>query len=106
MSSGRGDACPNSQAAEWYQREQGSAAALRKAPAVMDEPTHPGIKYRIVVHGEFGDLLSAAFADVAVSRRSGDTVLVAEVPDQQGLYGLIDRLRDHGVDLVTLSRTD
>jgi hypothetical protein len=72
----------------------------------MDEPTHPGIKYRIVVHGEFGDLLSAAFADVAVSRRSGDTVLEAEVPDQQGLYGLIDRLRDHGVDLVTLSRTD
>jgi len=72
----------------------------------MDEPTRPGITYRIVVHGEFGDLLSAAFADVSVSRRSGDTVLEAEVPDQQGLYGLIDRLRDHGVDLVTLSRTD
>jgi hypothetical protein len=65
-----------------------------------------GISYRIVVHGEFGELLRAAFTDVSVSSGSGNSVLVAAVRDQQELYGLLNRLCDHGVDVIQLSRVD
>jgi hypothetical protein len=61
-------------------------------------------RYRVVVHGEFGDLLSTAFDDVSVSTGEGKTVLVAAVRDSQELYGLLDRLRDHGVEIEEVSR--
>ena len=32
----------------------------------------------------------------------GNTVLVGEVHDQAHLYGLLDRLRDFGIDLVAV----
>ena len=65
-----------------------------------------GEHYRIVVTGEFGDLLSAAFDDVIVSTGGGKTVLIAPVRDSQELYGLMDRLRDHGVQLETVTQID
>jgi hypothetical protein len=62
--------------------------------------------YRIVVAGEFGDLLSAAFDDVTVTAGGGKTVLIAPVRDSQELYGLMDRLRDHGVQLERVTQID
>jgi hypothetical protein len=32
----------------------------------------------------------------------GETVLVGEIRDQADLYGLLDRLRDFGIDLVAV----
>jgi hypothetical protein len=32
----------------------------------------------------------------------GQTVLVGEIRDQAHLYGLLDRLRDFGIDLVAV----
>jgi hypothetical protein len=63
-------------------------------------------RYRIVVHGEFGGLLSAAFDDVAVTTGGGKTELMAAVTDSQELYGLLDRLRDHGVEIESVRRVD
>jgi hypothetical protein len=51
--------------------------------------------------GEFGDLLSAAF-DVTVSTGGGKTVLITPARDSPELYGLMDQLRDHGVQLETV----
>lgn len=65
-----------------------------------------GERYRIVVRGEFGELLAAAFDDVAVTTGAGKTVIVAPVQDNQELYGLMDRLRDHGVEIERVSRVD
>jgi hypothetical protein len=62
-----------------------------------------GQRYRIVVHGEFGDLLTAAFSDVSVSTGGGRTELRADVRDSQELYGLLDRLRDHGIHIEEVS---
>jgi hypothetical protein len=36
----------------------------------------------------------------------GQTVLVGEVRDQAHLYGLLDRLRDFGIDLVAVEPAD
>jgi hypothetical protein len=74
--------------------------------ASMDEPSTGREHYRIVVAGEFGDLLSAAFDDVTVSAGGGKTVLIARVRDNQELYGLMDRLRDHGVQLEKVTQID
>jgi hypothetical protein len=37
---------------------------------------------------------------------AGRTVLVADVPDQAALYGVLARLRDLGVPLLALTRLD
>jgi hypothetical protein len=71
-----------------------------------DEPPTGREYYRIVVAGEFGDLLSTAFDDVTVSAGGGKTVLIAPVRDNQELYGLMDRLRDHGVKLEKVTQID
>ncbi|MGH2827089.1 MAG: hypothetical protein ACRDKF_08980 [Actinomycetota bacterium] len=59
-------------------------------------------RYRIVVQGEFGELLTSAFADVTVDARNGRTVLTAQVRDVSGLYGLINRLSDFAIEIVSL----
>ena len=61
-------------------------------------------RYRIIVDEEFGPLLSAAFADVTVETGGGKTVLIATVVDNQELYGLVDRLRDHGIHIESVSQ--
>ena len=58
-------------------------------------PSH----YALTVKGEPGELLQAAFDDVAVSSRPGVTVLSAEL-DQAGLHGLLERIGDLGLELL------
>jgi hypothetical protein len=57
-------------------------------------------RYRIVVRGEFGELLCNAFADFRIETGQGETVLTADVVDSSQLYGILDRLRDFAVDVV------
>ena len=63
-------------------------------------------RYRIVVRWEFGELLTAAFSDVEVETVEGMTVLLVSVRDAQELYGLIDRMRDHGIEIESVNRDD
>jgi hypothetical protein len=58
--------------------------------------------YRLTVRGKVSDRLASAFDGVAVERRKGTTVLVCNVRDQAELYGLLNQLRDLGLDLVGL----
>ncbi len=48
------------------------------------------------------DRLASAFDGVTVERGRGTTVLVCNLRDQAELYGLLNRLRDFGLDLVGL----
>lgn len=63
-------------------------------------------RYRIVVRGEFGEILSAAFPDVSVEPGEGQTVLTVTVADDQELYGIVDRLRDFATSIVSISEVD
>jgi hypothetical protein len=65
-----------------------------------------GERYVIVVQGEFGELLTTAFADVTVTAGERETVMIATVRDNEELYGLMDRLRDHGVQILNVGRLD
>jgi hypothetical protein len=60
--------------------------------------------YRITVRGTLTERLASAFEGMRVETSPGSTVLVGEVADQAALYGLVNRLRDFGLELVRLER--
>jgi hypothetical protein len=58
--------------------------------------------YRITVRGRLSERFASAFEGMAVQPGRGETGLLGEVTDQAQLYGLLDRLRDFGLELVRL----
>jgi hypothetical protein len=59
-------------------------------------------RYRIVLRGRLSERFESAFDGMALEPGHGQTVLVGEIRDQAHLYGLLDRLRDFGIDLVAV----
>jgi hypothetical protein len=58
-------------------------------------------RYRITVRGRLSERFASAFAGMAIEPGGrGETVLVGELADQGQLYGLLDRLRDFGLELL------
>jgi hypothetical protein len=62
--------------------------------------------YRITVRGRLTDRLTGAFGDLRLVPENGVTHLVGDVRDQSELFGLIDRIRDLGIELVRLGPTE
>jgi len=60
-------------------------------------------RYRIVVKGEFGELLSSAFSEMTTLPKDGTTILLADVADLSEFYGVLDRLRDFAIELVSVN---
>jgi len=65
-----------------------------------------GRRYRIVMRGRLRERFESAFDGMVLEPGRGQTVLVGEVRDQAHLYGLLDRLRDFGIDLVAVEPAD
>ncbi len=63
-------------------------------------------KYRIVLRGRLSERFESAFEGMALEAGPNQTVLVGEIRDQAHLYGLLDRLRDFGIDLVAVEPAD
>ena len=61
-----------------------------------------GVRYRIVLRGRLAERFESAFDGMVLEPGQGQTVLVGDVRDQAHLYGLLDRLRDFGIDLVAV----
>ena len=59
--------------------------------------------YRIVVRGEFGELLSSAFSEMTALPHDGTTILTADVADLSEFYGVLDRLRDFSIELISVN---
>ena len=57
----------------------------------------------IVVRGEFGPRLAAALPQCEITARSGQTHITAFVRDEAELFGVLERLRDFGASLVSVS---
>jgi hypothetical protein len=58
-------------------------------------------RYRIVVRGEFGDLLTSAFSEFHIEAANGQTSLTGYLVDCAALYGVLDRLRDFAIEVVS-----
>jgi hypothetical protein len=61
----------------------------------------PG-RYRIVVRGGLSERFSAAFGDMTLHVDGGLTSLEGEVRDQSELFGVLERVRDLGLELVSV----
>jgi len=68
----------------------------------MQKGTDGGIRYRIVVRGRVGERFTALFTGLECELRPGESVLEGDF-DQAGLHGLLDRLRDLGIQLVSIN---
>jgi hypothetical protein len=60
--------------------------------------------FEIVIRGTLGDAVTQAFDGFTVSTpEHGLTRLVGWVPDQARLHGVLEMLRDLGIDLVSVT---
>jgi hypothetical protein len=66
-------------------------------------PSDTGYRYRIILRGECGPLLAALFGDAAIESSRGRTCIIAAVRDDSGLYGLLDRIQDLALHLVSIN---
>ena len=62
-----------------------------------------GCRYRLVLRGELGDSFGFLFEGMQLRRLAGMTVLTGQVTDQAHLLGLIERIQDLGVELVSVN---
>jgi len=59
-------------------------------------------RYRIVLRGRLSERFESAFEGMALESGPNQTVLTGDVRDQAHLYGLLDRLRDFGIELLAV----
>jgi hypothetical protein len=70
------------------------------------EPGRP-VVFQIRIMGHLGDEWMDWFGGLAITlEENGDTLLTGPVADQAALYGLLRRLRDLGMQLISINRVD
>ena len=60
-------------------------------------------RYRIVIRGRLTERLGSAFDGLALEPGRELTVLVGEIRDQAHLYGVLNRVRNLGLELVSVA---
>jgi hypothetical protein len=58
--------------------------------------------YRICVRGQLTERLESAFEGMTLKPGKTITNLVGEIQDQSHLYGLLDRVRELGLELISV----
>ena len=64
------------------------------------EPT----MYQICVQGRLTERLAAALEGMTLHGGAVNTVFTGEIKDQSQLYGLLDRVRDLGLELISVQQ--
>jgi hypothetical protein len=70
-------------------------------PAVIADQSRQ--RYEIVVRGRLSRRYECAFDGVTLAPDNGRTRLCTEWADQSQLYGLLNRLRDLGMELLSVN---
>jgi hypothetical protein len=65
-----------------------------------------GKTYELVLRGEIGDHFAVRFDGMRVTRREGHTILTGPVRDQAQLHGVIERIQELGIELVSVNPLD
>jgi hypothetical protein len=58
--------------------------------------------YRICIRGRLTERLGSALEGMRLETRATETEFTGEIRDQSQLYGLLDRVRDLGLELVSV----
>ena len=65
------------------------------------------MNYHIRIEGELGQEWADWFGGLFISREGdGVTLLTCDLPDQAALHGLLRKLRDLGLPLLSIHRVD
>ncbi|MCL5994776.1 MAG: hypothetical protein M1546_01825 [Chloroflexi bacterium] len=62
------------------------------------------MQYEIKVERHLGPGIAVLFPEFTLSEDNGDTVMRGNVSDQAALHGVLGRIRDLGLTLVSLRR--
>jgi hypothetical protein len=84
--------------------QQDRAASSEPEPeAKSNQP----VVYQIRIEGHLGSHWAGWFGGVTVTlEEDGDTVITGRVVDQAALYGLLKKVRDLGMPLLSLQRVE
>jgi hypothetical protein len=69
---------------------------------VTTDVSETGHRYQLMVRGECGPLTEWLSGDAAIGTGDGGTSLTVSARDNSELYGLLDRIQDRRLHLVTL----
>jgi hypothetical protein len=67
---------------------------------------HRPRRYRVIIRGRLSERFAGAFEHMTLEARPGETVLTGELVDPSQIYGLLDRLRDFGLELVSFTEVE
>ena len=74
--------------------------------AACDGVKVPEREYRLTVEGELSDRMRSAFAGMTLTRERGNTVFTGPVRDQAELQGLLQRVSELGLTLLSAIAVD
>ena len=63
-------------------------------------------QYELVIRGEVGDRFGVCFEGMRLERDRGFTTMTGVVRDQAQLHGLIERVQELGLELVSVNPLD
>ena len=69
----------------------------------MSGHREPPPRYRIILRGECQQMLAGVLEEFAVESGRGWTCIMASVRDESELYGLLDRLQEFALHIVSLN---
>ena len=72
----------------------------------MDGNRAQGRRYRLVLRGELGEPFGFLFEGMQMERLAGTTVLTGTVIDQAHLHGLLERVQELGLELISIGPAD
>lgn len=71
-----------------------------------DNIGHGPAGYKIQVKGQLGAHWSDWFEGMTIESRGSETILTGQFIDQSALHGLLIRIRDLGLPLISLERVE
>jgi hypothetical protein len=81
-------------------------AVMPHTPNAITDPSEPAI-YRIRVKGHLGPRWERWFSPMVIApQANGDTLLTGFVVDQAALHGVLRRIRDLGLPLISIERIE
>lgn len=76
-------------------------------PPTPSDGRHDDGSYEIRIAGSLGPQWAGWFDGLTVTTEHGGTTVIAgSIPDQAALHGLLQRIRDLGTPLVSVTRID
>jgi hypothetical protein len=60
-------------------------------------------RYRVVIEGELSERFASEFDGMSLESGGGQTFLWGEIIDQSHLHGILARIQDLGLDLISIA---